>query len=96
MEMKAQVIKQYKIDHGCADCGYNAHSAALEFDHRPGSIKLFNVGEKIGTWSMTRLMEEIAKCEVVCANCHAVRTESRRVRVGADVEKLYNVKRRVT
>lgn len=84
MERKAAIIKQYKLDQGCTDCGYNAHSVALEFDHLPGTVKLFNVGQKIGTWSMAKLMAEIAKCEVVCANCHAVRTEGRWVRVGIE------------
>ena len=36
-------LRAYKLKHGCADCGYNAHHIALEFDHREGTEKLFNV-----------------------------------------------------
>lgn len=81
VERKTIIVHAYKLEKGCADCGYNLHPAALEFDHLPGTEKKFNVGEKIGVYKFERLWEEIAKCEVVCANCHAIRTESRRVRV---------------
>lgn len=81
IDRKTAVLQQYKVDQGCADCGYNTHPAALHFDHLPGVKKLFNVMERIGSYSMERLWAEIAKCEVVCANCHAVRTAERRIRV---------------
>ena len=58
---------------GCADCGYNAHAVALDFDHRPDEEKLGNIADMV-TYSMTKLYDEIAKCDVVCANCHRVRT----------------------
>jgi len=77
-DKKTEELRQYKLAKGCVDCGYNAHAEALEFDHLPDSGKLFNIGEKIGSYSMKKLMEEVAKCEVVCANCHAIRTSSRR------------------
>ena len=75
---KTDIIQKYKLKKGCLDCGYNAHSEALEFDHKPGTEKLFNVGEKIGALSIDKVWDEIAKCEVVCANCHAIRTATRR------------------
>lgn len=81
VERKTAEIQAFKMESGCADCGYNLHPAALEFDHRPGTIKLFNVGEKMGVYSRKKLWEEIEKCDVVCANCHAIRTTERRVRV---------------
>lgn len=62
-----------KRERGCMDCGYNKHACALDFDHRPGEIKLFNVAALMsGVWA--RVEAEIAKCDVVCANCHRVRT----------------------
>lgn len=66
----------YKVAAGCADCGYNGHSAALDFDHRPGTKKVRDIksGQQLG-W--TALQEEIAKCDVVCANCHRIRTYNR-------------------
>lgn len=78
---KTSLIRQYKLDNGCDDCGYNTRAVALEFDHRPGEVKLFNIGEKIGSYSMAAIWIEVAKCDVVCANCHAIRTEDRRVLV---------------
>jgi hypothetical protein len=69
-------LHEYKLAHGCADCGYREHPVALEFDHLPGSQKLGGLSRMIGC-SEARLLAEIAKCEVVCANCHAIRTYNR-------------------
>jgi hypothetical protein len=80
-ERKIKEVHEYQVEKGCADCGYNSHPAALEFDHLPGTKKLFNIGEKMGSYSRTILWEEIAKCDVVCSNCHAIRTFSRRKKV---------------
>ena len=84
VDQKTKVIHEYQIAKGCADCGYNAHPAALEFDHVNGK-KLFNIGEEIGSYSREKLWEEIAKCDVVCANCHSIRTANRRQRVEIEV-----------
>jgi len=70
------VLDDIKLSSGCIDCGYNEHAEALDFDHVKGQKK-FNVSI-ISTRSLESLMEEIAKCEVVCANCHRVRTKQRR------------------
>lgn len=75
-----------KMERGCADCGYSAHPAALEFDHLPGTQKRYKVSALMLS-SRAVLMAEIAKCEVVCANCHAIRTRSRE-------EKLRSVEAR--
>ena len=67
-------LDQLKVEAGCADCGYNAHPRALDFDHI-GTDKLGDVGRLAHhRIAIDRLMAEIAKCEVVCANCHRVRT----------------------
>lgn len=64
-----------KLERGCMDCGYRAHSVALDFDHARGrkSILLSRCSERY--WSVVE--HEIAKCDVVCANCHRVRTAQR-------------------
>ena len=77
IEKKTRIIQQYKVSTGCADCGFDTHPMALQFDHRPSTEKKFNIGEQIGNKSMDDLWAEIAKCDVVCANCHVIRTESR-------------------
>lgn len=58
------------------DCGYVKDERALGFDHLPGTIKVRDIksGQQLG-WEA--LLEEIAKCEVVCANCHIIRTSER-------------------
>ena len=66
------VLKQYI---GCQDCGYNDKPEALDFDHKPGT-KSFNIGANEGR-SWVNLLTEMAKCEVVCANCHRIRTYNR-------------------
>ena len=81
VDKKMAKIHGYQLEKGCADCGYNKHPAAMEFDHLPGTKKLFNISEQVGNRSVESLWSEIAKCEVVCANCHAIRTAERRERV---------------
>lgn len=55
----------------CADCGQRYPPYVMDFDHT-GDNKEFNVSARYIATS--RLLAEIAKCEVVCANCHRERT----------------------
>jgi hypothetical protein len=67
------LIDAIKLERGCTDCGYNTHPAALEFDHRDPQHKRFTIsGNESRRW--TDILTEIAKCDVVCANCHRIRT----------------------
>jgi len=68
-----------KLASGCLDCGYRAHPAALHFDHRPGSQKRFNLALGWGR-TIQAVEDEMAKCDIVCANCHHVRTAERRAK----------------
>ena len=62
---------------GCVDCGYNLHPEVLDFDHHPGTEKRAAVGTlKCRTWAI--ILDEIAKCDLLCANCHRLRTLTRR------------------
>lgn len=73
--LKAIVIEAKKD--GCMDCKQEFRHWVLQFDHVRGK-KLHNVANLIGASpSEERLRAEIAKCEVVCANCHADRTYQR-------------------
>lgn len=76
---KRDLIADVKTSIGCTDCGYDTHPDALQFDHLPKYDKSFNVSRMI-SWDLDigLILEEIAKTEVVCANCHAVRTATRR------------------
>ena len=62
----------------CEDCGGRFPAAAMQWDHLPGSEKSTEVGNLVRRLCKARVLEEIAKCELVCANCHAIRTVSRR------------------
>jgi hypothetical protein len=61
----------------CADCGGRFPSCVMDFDHRDGTEKLANVSSILKRWSWSRLLEEIEKCDIVCANCHRIRTARR-------------------
>lgn len=70
-----EFLTQIKMSTGCVDCGYRKAPEALDFDHVFGE-KSYNVGMRISVTPET-LKKEIAKCEVVCANCHRIRTYER-------------------
>lgn len=63
----------------CADCGNTYHPVAMQFDHLPGFEKKFNVNMEASSRTRAALDAELAKCELVCANCHAIRTWTRRI-----------------
>jgi hypothetical protein len=66
----------------CADCGGVFDPRAMDFDHLDASLKLQNVSS-MRTSSWVRIQAEISKCEVVCSNCHRIRTFRRlHTRVG--------------
>lgn len=74
-------LRQRKVDYladkSCADCG-NSDPRVFEFDHTSDD-KEFNIGDAIQKGvSWKRIQEEIDKCDVVCANCHRIRTSIRR------------------
>lgn len=66
------VILEYLKQHSCVDCG-EADPVVLEFDHLANKVN--NVATlKANNTSKEVLIEEIAKCEVRCANCHRRKT----------------------
>ena len=59
----------------CADCGGKFDPICMDFDHRDPTKKEFNVSQmRKGCQSLKRIINEIEKCDVVCANCHRLRT----------------------
>ena len=65
----------------CADCQRRFPPCAMDFDHVRGR-KAFGIGGACSNRgvSQKRLHTEIAKCEVVCACCHRIRTHERRLK----------------
>ena len=73
----AEWMRELKTSQPCVDCGGFFHPAAMTFDHLPGTIKRAEVSNLLHSGYRQVLLDEIAKCELVCANCHAVRTFNR-------------------
>lgn len=80
---KTRISKGKEIIRGlknapCLDCGNFFHPEVMDFDHVRG-IKLHNVSWMVGQgMALSRILEEIEKCDLVCSNCHRLRTWSRR------------------
>lgn len=71
----------------CADCSMAYSPWVMHFDHLPGHSKTVDVSTAVKYgWSKKRILTEIAKCELVCANCHAERTHQRLSHSGGIVQ----------
>jgi hypothetical protein len=55
-------------------------SCAMQFDHRDPTSKRQAVTRMIGRAGTPRILDEVAKCDIVCVNCHRARTFDRRAR----------------
>jgi hypothetical protein len=78
-EVSAEIAQAKSVP--CMDCGQSFHPCVMDFDHVRGE-KLFSVAawnnSSLGGRILERLREEMKKCEVICANCHRLRTFARR------------------
>lgn len=76
---RREEIKQYvnnlKESSPCSDCGKKYPYFVMDFDHIDEKSIEIHVLRSLS--SKKRLDEELAKCELVCANCHRVRTYNR-------------------
>jgi hypothetical protein len=84
-QLKAEALRRYRarkreqIDDlkrvPCADCGGTFHPFVMDFDHREGESKQFNISAAVPLGlSLEAVRAEAAKCDIVCANCHRLRT----------------------
>jgi hypothetical protein len=80
------ILKRRALDRFDGKC-YHCHrpfsenvSAAFDWDHLPGSTKLFQIGETLASSAHTieEIVEEIKKCRMVCCSCHWIWTLERR------------------
>jgi hypothetical protein len=70
---RLEYVRAIKLERGCELCGYNAHHAALDFDHLDPAEKTKEVSTMCwGEASFDVIDAEIAKCRVLCRNCHAI------------------------
>ena len=71
-----EILRQAK-SRPCADCGNQFPYFVMDFDHKEGEQKEESVGLLVRALSVRRLLDEIEKCDVVCSNCHRIRTFNR-------------------
>ena len=67
----------------CADCGQTFPAYVMHWDHLPGFEKIESISVLVGRFPRTLVLEELKKCELVCANCHVLRTIRRAGRSAA-------------
>jgi hypothetical protein len=61
---------ELKVQLACSRCGED-HPACLQFHHRDPKAKDVSVANAVRRgWSRERILRELAKCDVLCANCH--------------------------
>jgi hypothetical protein len=65
---RAACLVEFFATNPCVDCG-ESDSLVLEFDHSDGD-KIFCISKGLRDHSWQAVLDEIAKCDVVCANCH--------------------------
>jgi len=66
-----------KEGRACADCGGMFPPFVMHWDHLPGHVKIAEISAMVGNRRREVVIEELAKCELVCANCHVMRTVNR-------------------
>ena len=79
---KRDIIQRYKLRYGCAHCGYKESAYALQLDHIDPStkhpkLKIKGINRGIHGLNWVDMRIEIRKCQILCANCHAVKTHER-------------------
>lgn len=62
----------------CADCGRRFPPCVMQFDHRDPATKKYVVSQ-MRTRAHATILAEVAKCDIVCTNCHRDRTYRRRI-----------------
>lgn len=67
-----ELVWDHLSSNPCVDCG-ESDPIVLEFDHVRG-VKIGNISEMTRDSGTETLLEEIAKCDVRCANCHRRKT----------------------
>lgn len=87
-ETNLAYLRELKSKTPCTDCGRKYHYAVMDFDHLDPKQKT-NIVRYFRNFSIERMKQEIAKCELVCANCHRVRTYTRLMQVEAANDNEY-------
>jgi len=76
-QLQADLLRAFRSV-PCMDCSKTFPWQVMEFDHREAQDKGGLVTRMAGHVGLRRLLDEVAKCDIVCSNCHRMRTFSRR------------------
>jgi hypothetical protein len=68
---RARILELKQSLGGCTRCGF-ADARALDFHHRDPATKIFTIGKKGHTYAWETLLAEVAKCDLLCSNCHRI------------------------
>lgn len=74
---KLALLNALKEEKPCSDCGEFFEGYLMDFDHLPDFIKVHHVSRIVKQRSWGKVLEELAKCELVCCMCHRKRTKER-------------------
>jgi hypothetical protein len=72
-----EMLSKIKEKSGCVDCNTKYPYYVLDFDHARGK-KVANIGQMLNYFSVEDILKEVAKCDIVCSNCHRERTFQRK------------------
>lgn len=79
----ARYKKYYELkDNPCTDCGLSFPPFLMHWDHMGELEKEGTIAHMMTNNSWQDVLDEIAKCELVCGNCHGLRTIKRAIEVG--------------
>lgn len=77
-ERNREILSSYKNAIPCKDCNNFYPPYVMDFDHLPNYEKFKNLSRmKNSSYSVETIRKEIEKCDLVCANCHRIRTWKR-------------------
>lgn len=80
-ERLRDLVRSVKESKPCADCGRRYPHYVMDFDHRDPTTKKFNIGHLSRDVAGEKaILDEIAKCDLVCSNCHRERTHGDKAR----------------
>ena len=84
-------MDELKVGRACADCGEIFPPYVMHWDHLPGHRKIAEISAMVGNRRRDIVLDELAKCELVCANCHVMRTVARARRTISEGDGEYRV-----
>jgi len=66
-------VNNKKLEIGCSICGYKEFAECLQYHHIDKGNKKNTISTLLSSfYTKERIQEEIDKCIVLCANCHAI------------------------